>query len=166
MTTHMDEVLEGLRATGASVWDHRIADLLTRHATEESDVIAAYQRLAEGPVPDAVRYLIELILTDEDHHHRVLMEMARTVAWGPLGADHHTIPDLPLPRHIDDDLLSATRRFLAVERRDRRELRRLGRELKPVADTTVWSLLVELMLLDTDKHIRILEFIERAAHTS
>jgi len=59
----------------------------------------------------------------------------------------------------DDPLVAATRRFLACERKDHRELLRLRRTLRPYADTTLWALLVDIMVADTEKHQRILKFI-------
>ena len=36
---------------------------------------------------------------------------------------------------------------------------RLRRSLRPYADTTMWSLLVDLMIADTEKHQRMLSFV-------
>ena len=49
------------------------------------------------------------------------------------------------------------------EARDARELKRLQRELRDVKDTTLWSLLVDLMQRDTQKHIAILRFVRKHA---
>ena len=55
----------------------------------------------------------------------------------------------------------AAREFLEVERADERDLHRLQKSLKTVKDTTIWSLLVDMMELDTKKHQLILEFLEK-----
>jgi hypothetical protein len=52
-----------------------------------------------------------------------------------------------------------TERLLEVERDDERELKDLAKRLKAFDNTTVWGLLIELMLDDTRKHIKILKFI-------
>ena len=79
--------------------------------------------------------------------------------------ENDTSPEIPWLRHLEDpkDLLDATKRFLAVERDDAKHLRQLMRELHDVEDTTLWALLVRLMLLDTEKHIEILRFVQRRA---
>jgi hypothetical protein len=51
---------------------------------------------------------------------------------------------------------AATHKLLDAERRDQSELKKLRKELKPFADTTLWALLVDIMLLETDKHIHAL----------
>jgi hypothetical protein len=61
------------------------------------------------------------------------------------------------------EVLEVTKRLLGREEDDRRELKRLHRELKLVKDTTLWDLLVELMERDTEKHIAMLEFARKHA---
>ena len=56
---------------------------------------------------------------------------------------------------------AAAREFLEVERADERDLHRLQKSLKTVKDTTIWSLLVDMMELDTKKHQLILEFLQK-----
>jgi hypothetical protein len=57
--------------------------------------------------------------------------------------------------------LAATQDLLAKEREDLQELKRLRKELRDTKDVTLWSVLVELMELDTTKHITTLRFVER-----
>lgn len=164
MTNALQEVSRALDAVGASPWDKRVATDLARHALDESEIIAAYSRFADQPIPAGLRYLVRLIVEDEERHHKVLMDMARSVAWGPVAHQRDdTTPPLPARTEGDASLHSVTQRFLEIERRDRRDLKRLARELAPVHETTLWGLLVDLMLLDTEKHIRILEFIDRSS---
>ena len=59
--------------------------------------------------------------------------------------------------------MDATDRFLAFERADLKSLRQLEKELRPVRDTTLFSVLIQVMEFDTKKHIAILEFIRRSA---
>ena len=63
------------------------------------------------------------------------------------------------PRQSQGELIRETRALLREEERDKKELRKLRRQLEPYADTTVWALLVDLMIHDTEKHARILRFI-------
>jgi hypothetical protein len=144
-----------------SVWERELARHLEEHLAEEGRLIKAYEELrhrAEGHV----RYLIDLVLEDEHRHHRVLDEMCNRVCGDAALRDR---PDsVPRVRRGHDpmlraELLETTTRFLAIEREDARALQRLRRELKPLSETTALPLLVELMELDTRKHIRVLEFI-------
>ena len=75
------------------------------------------------------------------------------------------VPDL---RPVSDPtpLLAAIEELLAFEKDAARQLKRLDKMVKDARSTTSWSLLVELMALDTRKHIRILEFLRAHARES
>ena len=133
---------------------------LSDHAASEAEFIASYRELAEAPAtPDAVRYLMGLLLEDEERHHRVLHEIATAIGNRvTLRHDPDAVPDLPY-EPPDRVLEEVTGRFLAAERADAKQLRALRKELRPFRDTSLWALLVELMEHDTAKHIRLLTFI-------
>ena len=61
--------------------------------------------------------------------------------------------------HRDPELLAETRRLLAFEKSDAKELRQLRKVLRHTPRSSLQPLLVDLMLHDTAKHISILEFI-------
>jgi ATP-dependent DNA ligase len=157
-----DTAREGLRATGASVGTRELVELLARHGEEEGKVLAEYADLVASADGAAVRYLGALILDDERRHHAFLTEIANSLAWDTRPVDGAPSAP-PLPLHLDADLLAATRRLRGVEDADRKQLQALRRRLRDYADTTVWALLVDVMLLDTEKHATILRFLERHA---
>jgi hypothetical protein len=71
------------------------------------------------------------------------------------------LPDFR-PGQASPEILAETRRLLKLEKRDTQDLNRLKRELSKVDDTRWWSVLVEVMKLDTKKHVMLLELIEEA----
>lgn len=148
---------------GASVWESELYGHLTGHEESERALLAEYARIAEHSSSAAFRYLVGLIVEDETRHHELLRQLAES-----LRADVELRRDDPaVPRLANwgaaDDVIEATDRLLAEERADRKRLRQLARELKDVYDTTLWGLLVELMEMDTAKHIAILRFARRHA---
>jgi rubrerythrin len=149
----------GLRATGASTGERDVVAWIDRHRREEGALLERYEIVAQQAPSEAVRYLLSLILEDERRHHRVLGEIAHAIAWGGVAA---AVP--AVPRMVEgggtDELLAQTREMLASEKKDRRELRRLRRRLGAYSGT-MWPLLIELMQLDTDKHMRILRYVIR-----
>lgn len=153
---------------GLSVLEAKVYRHLADHVAAETDAIDAYRQLCEDEhTPAAARYLIRLLLDDEQRHHRVLGEivaaLGNSTEWGH---DPGAVPDLPV-RDGTAELAQATRRFIAAEREDAKRLKALRRELAPFKDTTAWVLLVETMEQDTAKHIRLLRFIaERVARVS
>lgn len=146
-----------------TTWDAEVLDALTAHLRAEKELLADYARAAERATEPDVRYLLRLILDDEARHHRVFQEMANALRnardWR---RQEPRVPDRG-QGGISAELRGLTERLLAAERTDRRELRALRRRLRPVADTTLWALLVDLMALDTEKHVRILESIAARA---
>jgi len=162
MEATFESAIEGLDSMGASVHERELVGMLARHGKEEGALLERYQRFASETGAPAVRYLIKLILDEERKHHRLLAEMANTIAWGwSENSPEPAAPEIFPNQDHDRDLARETRELLAAEKRDRTELRRLRKELRPFEETTLWALIVDLMLLDTEKHTRILRFISR-----
>lgn len=145
--------------TDQHTWDERLRDRLSAHVEAEREVLSEYASAVETIDAPDVRYLMQLILDDERRHHRIFEEMARSVQaareWQDLEPQ---VPNLT-GRPLSEEVRALTTRLLAAEREDERELKALRRELRSVADTTMWALLVDLMALDTQKHERILAFM-------
>lgn len=166
MDTTFETAKRGLRETGASVESRELVELLARHGSEEGALLERYQRFTQDASTADMRYLVQLIIDDERRHHRLLVEMANAIAWGWSGWS----PDPAVPAlttavggSAQEALMHETRLLLQAEKRDRVELQRLRKHLRLYADTTLWTLVVDLMLLDTEKHTRILGFIAKHA---
>ncbi|HEY5025098.1 MAG TPA: hypothetical protein VII76_08985 [Acidimicrobiales bacterium] len=158
---------QGLRVTGASTGERDIVEWITRHAQEEQVLLERYAHVAEHTTSPATRYLVDLIIEDERRHHRVLSQIAHAIAWGSINSKEPAVPRITDRNggdggdsEGDGDLIQAARALLASEKRDRVELRRLRRRLRSYSGT-IWPLLIDLMLLDTDKHTRILRHVVR-----
>lgn len=152
---------------GASVFERKLFDALLAHARGEEEVIAAYEDFAEDAPSDSVRYLVKLILDDEHRHHRILAELANEVRAETSLEEHgDRVPYLDV-HHDDAALLETTRRFLALERKDRVELKHLAHVVSEAGGGgELDAFLVDLMRADTERHIRILRFIERLVRRS
>lgn len=164
MEATFESAAEGLDKTGASVYERELVEKLTQHGKEEGVILERYQRFVQEGPSAAARYLVQLILDDERRHHQLLAELANAVAWGGnADGDVDAMPDLYPKGKAAPSFAEETKELLATERRDREELRRLRRELKPYHGNTMWPLIIDLMLLDTEKHTKILRFISKYA---
>jgi hypothetical protein len=152
-----DSAVRGLREAGASADEHELVEWITRHGREEGELLERYEAVVVRSASPATRYLVRLILEDERRHHRLLAEIADAIAWGTLTSPGPAVPRLGEP-DTDAEVVAETKALLALEKRDRAELRKLRRRLRSYSGT-LWPLLVDVMLHDTDKHTRILEFI-------
>ena len=138
--------------------DFRVLSTLRAHDERERAILASYRRLVDESTDDGVRYLGRLIIEDEERHHEVIREMTNRIdSWMKDASVEPSTPSLS-PR-VDPDLLEETRRLIALERQDAKELRLLQKELRYAPPTSLLPLLVKLMLHDTARHIEILRFI-------
>lgn len=61
-------------------FEYEVLDLLESHGAREGTLLDSYRQvLEESSTGDAVRYLVRLILEDEERHHRVFTEMANYI---------------------------------------------------------------------------------------
>jgi hypothetical protein len=156
MSAHID---------GASVWEQEIYDYVSNHVATEGAILSEYQRLAEDPSGTPVfRYVAGLILADERRHHQIFNDLATSIRQAAeLRLEDEPIPPLHGLATDRDRILGTTEQLLESERDDAKVLKELAGKLRDVRETTLWGLLIELMLDDTAKHIKILEFIRDRA---
>lgn len=138
---------------------YEVVEALNRHGSEEAELLKRYQRFVEEAESPAARYLVKLILEDEERHHKMLEALANTIAWGSIDGPSVTLPAFPHRHATSGELRTETRALLRHEVRDRTQLRKLGRRLRSYGDAPMWNLLVDVMRTDTEKHIRILQLI-------
>lgn len=142
-------------------WWVRIGHAFASHVRDESYVLDRYEALARATADPGTKFLLNLIMADEHRHHDFFERLGASAASHP-GEGQATVPPAPMPEpeHVPE-LLEQTRRFLDFEREDAESLKSLARDLRPTGDEMLWRLLVELMRLDTQKHLQILEYLER-----
>lgn len=145
-----------------SNWDQQALARIVRHIANEAAAEAAYEAFVETSDPQ-IRYLAGLIAADEHRHHAMLSEIADVLRsrLGERRTESPTIQSIELTKEQADQLLDRTRQLLAIEEEDTGELRELRKTLSSDPGSVIWPLLIEIMELDTAKHIRILKAIER-----
>jgi hypothetical protein len=149
---------------GASVWESDMLRHLRDHMTREGAMLEEYAFATEHTRSKALRYLIGILLDDEHRHHRWFQDLAATVQISAsLTGEDTPVPDLDIHRFDPTAVDALVERLEDNEKDDARELARLRRELRDFEDTTMWTLLVELMELDTQKHLAILRFVRKHA---
>jgi hypothetical protein len=154
----------GLAPLGGSAWEQDLYAHLAGHAQAERAMLDEYAAAAATTESKALAYLINLLITDEVRHHQLFDELAASLkVMAELSSDDPVVPSMDFRRFDRTAVLEVTERLLKREREDAKELKRLHRELKDVEDTTLWSLLVDVMRRDTDKHIAILDFVKKHA---
>lgn len=151
---------------GASVWEQEMYSYLTDHVRRESAMLQEYLAAAETTKSKAMAYLINMLANDERRHHQFINDLASSLKTdAEFRKEEPAIPRLDLEQADGGQLLALTKRLLDNEKEDLKEMKRLRKELRSVEDTTLWTVLVDTILHDTEKHISILEFaVEHAKH--
>ena len=130
------------------------AATLDQHVESESGILEEYRQLA-GPIESGpARFLLDLILHDEERHHGLLRMMAKYLR---IKNRHKKT----LPWVIDPYELARHMRKLQEHER---ETIAACRELKsdtPAEESEFFSALLDALILDSEKHERLLSAIER-----
>lgn len=145
-----------------SEFDAALIEQLEHHLADEATILAEYRDLEDSP-DEAVRYLAQLIMDDEQRHHRVLTEILnrfRTSAWFV-----EQTPRVPSFTKSSDPgaLKDSVRRLRAFERRDLRQLKKLERRLGVLRRDSINGVLVRSLVMDTRKHLLYLKMLDRMA---
>lgn len=79
-TAGFEEAKLGLHATRASVSAFEVVETLDRHGREEAYLLARYEHYVERTGSPVSKYLVRMIMDEERRHHRMLEELANTIA--------------------------------------------------------------------------------------
>lgn len=141
-----------------SEFDRELIGHLETHVESEKGVIELYDTLADDEHP-YVAFVAKMIGEDEARHHRLFVDWIesikalaelRQVADGIPHVDHHA---------VDPETVVLVDRLLAFERQDLAAARSLRHEIREVKTSTLWGLLMDVVIADTKKHIHLLKFL-------
>lgn len=152
---------------GASLWERQLYARLQSHVEDERGLIERYRDFARNAAAPAYRYLAELILAEEEQHHRLYADLAKSLRLSAeLSPEQPPIPRLGGHGASEEErkaLLALTERFLKLEEKDSLELDKLDQALDAMRETTLWPLLTRMMRMDNEKHIFMLRFLREHA---
>jgi rubrerythrin len=135
------------------------AAYLDLHVESESAILEDYRKLA-GPIESGpARFLLDLILHDEERHHGLLRMMAKYMR---IKNRHKS----GLPWVIEpDELTRDVRKLQEHERETIAACRELKNETPP-EESEFFSALLDALILDSEKHERLLLAIEHIVQKS
>lgn len=134
---------------------------LEAHERDEEETLNDYASAA-ATAPDAgFRYLMGLVLEDEERHQRLTKDMATELKKSLLWLrGNEPLPAIKPTRQNRAALLRQTERFLAIEEEGERQLARLRHDVKEL-HAGLLELITDMMRADTQKHIHILKYIKK-----
>ena len=139
----------------------RLMNEFQSHADQEEQWLTNYQASAKEASDPLIRFLLGLIVADEQRHHeltnRMIAKLKDELAWTRAEGLARRVYEKGEKRK---QLLSSIERFLEAERKGIKEYERLKKESQGLY-RDVFALLYTTMIHDSHKHIGILEFLRR-----
>ena len=171
VSTTVAEWLHPLAASTPSPSDsERLIRGLEAHVADEAHDVAACDELAGRTDDPVVRFLLGLIVEDEQHHHTLVRSMIsrlRDEADFTRTPGDSIIPKTtgctPIPNAAE--IAPVVRALIRDEHEAARHVRHLARQ-DPEANAGLNSLLLETIARDSEKHAAILQFVLRYVERS
>ena len=129
------------------------------HERSEGQYTQRYKEIAQQCKSPLVKFLLGLIISDEERHHAVTRAMAanleESLRWTKIEGALPGIEDLS---PADSELTQITEEFIRVEKHGIDAYKDLMKATKGY-HAGLFALLLKSMIHDSEKHIDILEFL-------
>ena len=131
------------------------------HEAKEEKSLEQYRAIV-GSLPNPVtRFLLQLIISDEEKHRAVIHAMAATLrgslTWSkPAGSLEGSTDPVAANRRLRD----TTEEFIRVEKEGIREYRALAKESSGYYHG-LFKILLDSMIRDSEKHVELLEYLRK-----
>jgi len=143
-----------------SAAQHLINEFKT-HENDEAEWLKMYQKIAGETDDPLVRFLLSLIIADEERHHQIIDRMISRLKNDLISTRPERISQGKKVADAKNAGLGAMlERFLEVERNGIKEYERLGKA-SGGSGHALFGLLCSTMVHDSAKHIGILDFLRR-----
>jgi hypothetical protein len=164
----LDTMLNGITADLIGQYDPsgqtfiRLLNAIERHASLEVEALGQYEHLGKASGDPVIALVMRLILEDEERHHGLLQRISSTLrdalnwTYSPDALPRTTAPATT----TDEDLTSLARALIDEEKTGAQALRGLAQREKGLGGG-LDSLLLEMMAMDSEKHARLLLFVQR-----
>jgi rubrerythrin len=142
----------------------RVLAAVLDHTQEEAVSIATYRRLGETTRDPVLAAAMQLLVADEERHHQFFRDLAIALQ---DALEWRATPDAQAADSVleGSGSMGLARELGALadaERRAAQDLRQLAFDERAV-NAPVPSLLLEYMAMDSDKHARLLNLLQRRA---
>lgn len=139
----------------------RIANEFETHESQEAKFTQTYKEIAEKSKNPLVKFLLRLIISDEEKHHAVIHAIVSTLK-GDLTwtKPEDSIRGLYNLREEKEELLKLTEDFIQLEKEGIKEYKDLIKACKGYY-RGLFVLLLQSMIRDSEKHMEILEFLKQ-----
>lgn len=138
----------------------RLLNEFEAHEAKEEKSLEEYRKLLTGMPNPITRFLLQLIVSDEEKHRAVIHAMVATLRgslmWSKPEGSLEGQPDLAATNR---QLRVTTDAFIELEKEGIRECKTLAKESSGYYHG-VFKILLDSMIRDSEKHIELLEFLK------
>jgi len=131
------------------------------HDGKEGKVIQSYKEIATKSKDPLIKFLLQMIIFDEERHHAVMHAMASSL-WGSFNwtKPQDAIPSLSELVEEQEELMKLTGDFIKLEKDGIKESKKLLKSTKGYYQG-LFTLLITTMIHDSEKHVEILDFLRK-----
>jgi rubrerythrin len=137
----------------------RLANEFEAHEGQEGSFLKQYKELVGQTDNRMVKFLLQMIISDEEKHHAITHAMLSTLKgdlnWSSPADAIRGLYDL---KNEKEKLLGLTENFIRVEKTGINEYKQLIKESKGYY-RDLFGLLFRSMIHDSEKHVEVLEFL-------
>ena len=138
----------------------RLLNEFEAHEAKEEKSIEDYRRLLKGLPNPVTRFILQLIISDEEKHRAVIHAMIATLkgslTWTKPEGSLDSAADLSA---MNGQLRTTTEAFIDLEKEGIKECKALVKESSGYYHG-VFKILLDSMIRDSEKHVELLEFLK------
>ncbi len=139
----------------------RLLNEFESHDGKEGEIIRSYKEIATKSKDPLIKFLLQMIISDEERHHAVMHAMASSLR----GSINWTRPEDAIPSLSElgeekGELMKVTADFIKLEKEGIKESGELLKSTKGYYQGLL-TLLVTTMIHDSEKHVEILDFLRK-----
>jgi rubrerythrin len=138
----------------------KLLNAFEAHESKEERSLEFYKDALAHMANPATRFLMQLIISDEEKHRAVIHAMVATLkgslTWTKPAASLEGAADLA---SMDGKLRAATEEFIQLEKEGIREYKALIKESSGYYHG-LFKILLDAMIRDSEKHVELLEYLK------
>jgi rubrerythrin len=144
----------------------RLLNEFEAHEAKEENSIETYKKTLGAAANPMTRFLLQLIVSDEEKHRAVIHSMAATLKgslnWSKPSGSLEGSGDLA---GMNGKLREATAEFIRIEKEGIKEYKTLLEESSGYYHG-LFKVLIDSMIRDSEKHVELLEFLNESLATA
>ena len=137
----------------------KLLNAFEAHESQEEKALAYYRTLMDCMPKQSTRFLMQLIVSDEEKHRAVMHAMVATLKGSLTWTRPAGFLDGSDLASISDTLRETTEAFIRLEREGITEYKALAKESSGYYHG-LFKVLLDSMIRDSEKHVELLKFLK------